>query len=366
MGAPVTLDTAAIAFSGQIQQGKILFELFSEVVFGPPCTADQPIRFGEVLIPDDAVLTVEATKSDGLARAQHRLRAGSSTTRHRPRSRHFRAKVVLTVEPPASSFRMNLIRRQRKSVSNERYLLVLTPACDLIRCAPSKSVLCVEGSGSDYSDFRSQTREKLYGKHTLGLRHLLQKKNAVGETASTLITWHRDRTSMYSVRELATNGFSRIALMNELYAQEVKEEVLRELGRIGTQIDPPPAFALHATLKWKAGDQTHSADTPKDSFYSALLTYSEQRDEKPATSVVLSDEFRLWAGKRVVQDTAPASMNPKLAACLKAMSTQKQFLLKSSDMSCKVNELLVRVVDEPSTKMSANTLFEIELISDKK
>ncbi len=86
---------------------------------------------------------------------------------------------------------------------------------------------------------------------------------------------------MLPVRELRSGSFKRVAQMNELYAQEVKEEVLRELGRVGTQIDPPPMFALHATLRWKIGNNLHwnEASVEEDSFHSALLSYSEQPKE---------------------------------------------------------------------------------------
>ncbi|TPQ45450.1 hypothetical protein C2U71_12390, partial [Burkholderia ubonensis] len=167
-----------IGFTGQIRQGKVLSELFSKVVFGPAVMAEKPIRFGELL-----------------------------------RSREDQSK----------------------------YLLVLTPACDLQRCEPSKAVLCVEGKGETYVGSKALAREKLYGKQDDGrLCHLYTTDGSSG--SSTMINWKRDQIVTRTVKDFGSNEFERVALMNELFAQEVKEEVLRTLGRVGTQIDPPPSI----------------------------------------------------------------------------------------------------------------------------
>lgn len=107
-------------------------------------------------------------------------------------------------------------------------MLVLTPACDLVRCEMSTQVLCVLGVAQEKSDIKAQTLEKLYGKHETKVRHLLKPEGRSPE----LITWQKGQTVMLPVWRLQKE-FQRVAQMNEFYAQEVKEEVLREIGRIG-------------------------------------------------------------------------------------------------------------------------------------
>lgn len=244
------IDATAISFTGQIQQGRVLFDLFSEVVFGPAQDGDAPIRFGELLVQ----------ANDG-----------------------------------------------------NSYLLALTPACDLVRCEVGKKVLCVRGVGEDYNDPKSHAIARLYSK----AQHLLVDAKA---RTSKLVTWDVEAIETISVGDLAGVLYKRVAVMNELYAQEVKEEVLRQLGRVGTPIDPPPAAALRASVRWKVGDQLYAENTPDGEFLSALLTYTEKLEKpKKAAGVVLSEAFKSWLRKKVVGSHGATGIAVKLANCLKEL-----------------------------------------------
>lgn len=292
------IQTDAIGFTGQIHQKRVLFEQFSEVVFGPSVGLDSPIRFGELLC----------------------FKSHSSS-----------------------------------------YLLVLTPACDLQRCEQTKAVLCVQGSGEAYVGSKPFAREKLYGKQDDGrLCHLYTTKG--NAASSTMINWSRDQIVTYTVQELRSDKFSRVALMNELFAQEVKEEVLRAIGRVGTQIDPPPPMALHAKIRWKNADNATylDAQTPRESFISALVTYSEQKEGKLPT-VVLSDEFRLWIRTKVEGSLAESeTLHVKLQNCVSAAVTRKQFQMNK--FAFKQNELLIKVEDpNDTTPVDMKAYLEITL-----
>jgi len=215
----------------------------------------------------------------------------------------------------------------------------------------------VLGTARDFSDVRSQAKEKLYGKHPEGLRHLLRVD---GPHSPVLITWHKDQTLMLPVRELRSGSFKRVAQMNELYAQEVKEEVLRELGRVGTQIDPPPMFALHATLRWKIGNNLHwnEASVEEDSFHSALLSYSEQ--PKESATVILSDEFKKWAETQIAQSLNGQAAPSKLKNCLDALLQSQQFVLRG-DLAVKKNELMVRVASETNGANLNGVILDVAL-----
>lgn len=293
----------SIGFTGQITQGKVLFDLFSQVVFGPANEAGKPIRFGELL---------------------------------------------------------------QSSQEATRYFLVLTPACDLQRCEPDKLVLCIEADAQFYSGHKALTREKLYGKQSNGgLRHLYTTYNSANEPTSTMLSWKNDKIVTYSVEELQGNSFKRIALMNEIFAQEVKEEALRILGRIGTQIDPPPAVALHARLRWKKDNETCIVDTPQDSFISALLTYSEYKEDHKVTrvqTIVLSDEFQIWVKNTVLNEFGDTPIPTKLQNCLNSLEGGKQFRLKN--FAVKEQDLRIAVIEsnELETTDLSGPLMEILLV----
>lgn len=188
----------------------------------------------------------------------------------------------------------------------------------------STQVLCVLGVAQEKSDIKAQTLEKLYGKHETKVRHLLKPEGRSPE----LITWQKGQTVMLPVWRLQKE-FQRVAQMNEFYAQEVKEEVLREIGRIGTQIDPPPSFALQATLRWKIQDNGNwqVERTGKGRFYAALITYSEQ-SRKQSSTVILSDEFKKWAITIISESLNAHPPHIKLSNGMKTLKDSRQFILK--------------------------------------
>ncbi|EGH44201.1 MULTISPECIES: hypothetical protein [Pseudomonas syringae group] len=273
----------------------------------------------------------------------------------------FFSEVVFS--PPASKG----IRFGDVIISDKnKYYLVISPACDLVRCSLEKNVLCVEASVYDYSDPRMQSKEKLFGKHVSGLRHLFKPGSKKPECA-LLFIWQKDSVQTFKYADLCGRTFRRVAFMNEIFAHEVKEEVLRELGRVGTSINPSPPFALHACIRWWHGREACCEVTPSEDFISALLTYSEQKTgekSRSAPTVVLSDRFKDWAS-RMIYGKNGAKIEGKLKACVDFLSLH-QFQL--NDNWCyKNNELLMTVSSaEPLEPLSQKTLLEITLIADFK
>jgi len=178
-------------------------------------------------------------------------------------------------------------------------------------------------------------------------------------TSPELVTWHKGQTVMLTVRELKSAGFVRLAQMNEIYAQEVKEEVLREIGRVGTQINPSPVFLLHGTLKWKVGTTSFQEAPRQGDFYSATVTYLETHKEK-AAAIVISDEFRSWAVAEIKKSLGDATISVKLEKCLKWLCDSKQIILKN-DFTFKKDELVVRVDMDSNKKSTDNAVLELTL-----
>ncbi len=246
-----------------------------------------------------------------------------------------------------------------------RYLLVLTPACDLVRCDVDKNILCVEASVQDYSDPRTQSKEKLFGKHDTGLRHLL--KVGLGESErSLLLTWQKDSIHTFKYAELCGKAFERVGLMNEIFAHEVKEEVLRSLGRVGTSINPAPPFALNAVIRWWFNGSVYVQETPAADFISAVLTYSEQIkgiERKLSPTVVLSDKFKDWVNRQVLEkaQSLNAQIDAKLSRCLNSLN-DPQFSLNGSHCY-KNNDFTLRVdATAPVDELSNRVLLEVSLL----
>ncbi|MDA8246774.1 hypothetical protein [Acidithiobacillus sp.] len=276
------IEADSIGFTGQIEQGLALFNFFSEVVFGLAVSKNSPMRFGE------------------------------------------------------------LVRRK----ATAKHYLILTPACDLQRCGPTKAILCVAAVATAYTGYKELAATKLYGKLDSGVRHLYCTNHDDGHTEYTMLDWELNDVATFAVSDLQSEDFERIALMNELFAQELKEEVLRKLGRVGTQIDPPPPLALRARLQWKKGAEKLQVDTPHDSFISALLTYAEVVEgTKRATcqAVILSDEFRYWALARIHESFAGEDVPLKMKNCLDMIQNKNQFILKNN-FAVAENDLRIKVV----------------------
>jgi CheY-like chemotaxis protein len=251
------IDSKQIGFTGQLRQSTVLFDLFSEVVFGPGLRHGEPVRFGEVLV---------------------------------------------------------------SAADPNHYLLVVTPACDLARCEPNLEVLCVPGKASAFNDVRSHAMRRLYGKAGSTLCHLRVHPNAQGDkNIYSLIEWNTKAALTKPVSQLASDAFVRVQLMNEVFAQEVKEEALRSLGRVGTQINPPPAAPLRATIRWRLAKDQHEKSTPDDAFLAALMTYSEVTGpDKPHTGpmIVLSDDFRRWIRNEIEGAAGGQPLDARLVECL--------------------------------------------------
>lgn len=293
------IEPASIGFSGQIVQGTVLFDLFSEVVFGLPLAKDKGVRFGE---------------------------------------------VFQSLNEP------------------DEYLLVLTPACDLQRCAPDKAVLCAMASSLDYSGPRQISKSKLFGKLGDGkLCHLLTTGSGDdGKPIFSLLTWAAAQITTLTTTQLMAGGYKRVALMNELFAQEVKEDVLRVLGRVGTQIDPPPPQALDAVLSWKTPIGTWKVEpTPENQFASALLTFSA---DKNAAIAVISDEFKLWARRKIIE-SFEGEPPEKLAKCLDILVAEGQYKM-NKNFRCENGALTVRLIDPtPNPPPEPNAWVVVTLLT---
>jgi hypothetical protein len=304
----VALNPKQVGFTGQLRQSRVLFELFSEIVFAPGRATNDQLRFGEVL---------------------------------------------------------------HSQKSPNEYLLLLTPACDFARCEDDLEVLCVRGEAAPFDGPKGHASRRLYGKAGSVLCHLrVHPEPDPGGSKYSLITWDTKSAFTRRISELKGNVYARVQVMNELFAQEVKEDALRSLGRVGTQINPPPAAPLNATARWKVGnDQNlHKVTTPDDAFLAALVLYSERPaigkdDTVKGPLIVLSDAFRTWLKREMESSFNGGAVDPKLLRCISDLE-QEYFQAKPS-FQFKQNDLSIQILqvnEQLENKLAA--LLEITLWID--
>ncbi|HNG02302.1 MAG TPA: hypothetical protein PLQ71_10500 [Nitrospira sp.] len=292
----VALNPTQVGFTGQLRQSRVLFELFSEIVFAPGRNQDNPLHFGEVL--------------------------------------------------------------QSHKKPNE-YLLLITPACDFARCEGDLEVLCVLGEAVPFDDLKSHASRRLYGKAGSVLCHLRVHTEKDTDVAKySLVTWDTKSAFTKPMSVLKGGEYARIQIMNELFAQEVKEEALRSLGRVGTQINPPPAVSLKATARWKVGNgnEPQVVSTPEEEFLAALVMYSERpvlgKDNPVAGPlIVLSDAFRFWLKRQIEMSVEDKAEDPKLLKCISDLDqghfqAKPSFQFKQNDLSIQIRPVNEKLEDK--------------------
>jgi len=282
------IDATSVSFSGQIHHNKWpLFQFFSEIVFGPPLNADSNIRFGELI----------------------------------------------------------------RSTSKNEYYLVLTPACDLARCSLEKNILCAVAAPKDFENYNSLISGRLYGKlSNTEIGHLLFSNIGGSNSRYTMLKWNYEITT-FSLAQLKSAGFERMALMGELFAHEVKEEILSSLGRVGTQIDPSPPIAAKVKLQWKVnGTDIRRELAPQGDFIAALLSYAEdESDDERDRVVIFSDLFKSWAVSKIKESFAHTTIPTKIETYMNNIAEKNEFMLKNN--SFKENDFTIQIVnaDEDSS-----------------
>ena len=305
----VALNPMQVGFTGQLRQSTVLFDLFSEIVFAPGRNSKDPLQFGEVL--------------------------------------------------------------QLQQSPNE-HILLLTPACDFARCDGDIDVLCVRGVAAPFDGPKSHASQRLYGKAGSVLCHLrVQIDTHIPGPKYSLITWDTKSAFTKPMTVLKGDAYARVQVMNELFAQEVKEEVLRSLGRVGTQINPPPAVSLKATARWRVGKEQEPRErtTLEDEFLAALVMYSERPvlgKDKLATGplIVLSDAFRTWLKREIESSFGDEAIDNKLLKCISDLNQEHfqakppSFQFKESDLSIRIQATSDPLPDKPTALLEITLWFE--------
>ncbi|MBD8733208.1 hypothetical protein [Pseudomonas sp. CFBP 13710] len=268
-------DIKLTPFSGLLEPRSLLFKLYSEIAFSHtgPQGQFQKVHFGDVYQAYPKIQERPFKMSSLRKRAASR-RGGVKSWR----DIHLSSDKGLT---NTSSFN-----------DSDQLLLVISPACDLIRCYSDEyQVTCVRGtvvhSAPRLADLFDQ--KYVFGEN----KHVLRIETPMGEKYQ-VINWNpKDIITIPFGLLRNTSIYLRKARMNELFCHELKESALRILGRVGVPVDPSFSIPLAAVFNFKVGNDFFRLAAPPSKFVSAVRLAGNKLNEK---KIVFTEEFNSWFG----------------------------------------------------------------------
>lgn len=200
-------------------------------------------------------------------------------------------------------------------------LLVISPACDLQRCSANYEVLCVRGriikQAPNLADLIGH--HSFFGKdEEQQFNHLLRQGN--GKCVSyALVEWHPKQITTIRDSDLRDGAqYQRRAKLNELFGQEVKEEALRQVSRVGVPVDPSFSSALGAIVRLKLAKKRYHVEEFPDNFVSGIFVSANEQNR---ARITLSEEFIGFLDELVnkLQMHSESPLNVKTLAALTAL-----------------------------------------------
>jgi len=277
-------EGAFIPMDGQLLPRSVLFELFSEIVIAPfAADSEGALAFGEIL--EDL-----ATTGDNLC---------------------------------------NLV-------------LVIAPACDLIRCADLYEVMCVRGTVEAEGASLAKLLDTNYA---FGKGHLVLRRptGPDGQPAYSRIRW--DIKQLCTVPHLRLKDaarFARIARLSEAFTQEVKELSLANIARVGTPVDPSFSVAMHCMVRLKLvigkgqEDLIMEEDLSDRDYLSAIMTNGREADgrgSKVTKTLIFSHQFQEW----LVSEFLVQAIN-NAGACTGKLEEAKSFFADPNNLRVSLND----------------------------
>lgn len=202
---------------------------------------------------------------------------------------------------------------QSEGTTTSIFHVALSPDCTMLRCEADYQVLCVQGEKADrIDDVKRWTAS--FGPS----RHLLEFMED-NQSVFRVIKWDLDRIRTISMADLRdSTKYCRVARLHAVFSHQLKEDVLRELGRVAIPIAPSPVQVYDAQVRLIFGDQD-IAWTPQG-IYAAILTM-QYREREGLQRVLCFSRAFVTELKAKVQAEVPGagvakpSFDKLIAAC---------------------------------------------------
>ena len=212
-----------------------------------------------------------------------------------------------------------LCRKDEKTdIATKEVLLVVTPACDLLRFG-TKQVLVIPGeltalSGKDWSYGTTITKTPIF----ISL-----------DGSRYWIKWDLKgyRTiSLDDLRKLLLDekSYVRIGRLREIYAIDIQQKMLADMGRIGQPANPPATFLVSLSLYLVS---TEAAAVPIQWLDEAVCFVGKNEEGKRVDHLVLKEQTcdSLWD---IIQNCSVDDVHSNARTSLNAMKTDLGFFEK--------------------------------------
>lgn len=252
--------------------------------------------------------------------------------------------------------------------ATEALALVISPACDLLRCSADYDVICVRGQIEkiDARLERLLVKNSLFGKGS----HVIRYRDN-GKSTYAHITWQLKR-GIFTVpaKTLADpSKFKRLARLSELFAQEVKELAFGDASRIGIPVDPVFVVVgkVVVRLNFLRGQNEEPIASGHDlsdrEFISAVITKGrvEGSGKAAETTIVFTQQFCDWLTAELFPSVMTDPVPEKLKTVQRFFAHWKTWhvtLNNRSKTECE-GALLFRYDDAPGPAAGPTNKMEI-------
>jgi hypothetical protein len=285
----------ALPFDGDIHPNSVLLDLYADVTFaGRRASGNNPaVRFGDVFSENVDIASLCEESARPKRNFMSSLRANTTSERGRGRiqrrlGRNSSSEDLRNLQAPISAknaarVQYNLICRKR-----ETFLLAISPACDLQRCAADYQVMLVKGHVSA----RTPNLDDLLATRPFAGEFHVLRETVDGVNSYVLVQWDEKSSIMVRARELGDpSKYVLRGRLNEVLCHETKELVLRHLGRVGVQVDPSFSIGLGGIFRLKvAQDDVRNFQIPETFIAGIRMEGNGNNDHR----YVLSRALAAW------------------------------------------------------------------------
>ena len=230
-----------------------------------------------------------------------------------------RLKLSFDGEKPKIQFGDVLrIKNEETGDLTNNVLLVTTPACDLVRCETKFAIMVLPGVLSPLSPANwlyeaTMTKTPIYISSD-GSRHGINW-NLKGRYTIPLSTL----SDLLHKEE----GYVRLGRLREMYAIEIQQKLLVDMGRIGQPANPPATFPVSISL-YVVSPEGVVRSVVVNGLDKAVCFVGRDEASKRVDHLVLG-ETACDALKGMIQDCSPDDVHSAAQESLKAMKTDLEF-----------------------------------------
>lgn len=344
-------------FHGMLSPNQVLFSWFSEITFSTSSLIGDKVNFGAVYREETPLGSTIDRETDNQSK-EMRLKGGGICANIRRFSKSVRGaiggnKELEEVVVPTDAFKISVENGLAPPVveqTGSALILIIAPACDLQRMKCNYEVLCVRGAITKQTpklvDLIGQ--RAFLGKDTASgvHKHLLKCMDG-GEETYFLVEWFPNKITTIPASYFGNGSYSRLASLNELFCQEIKEEALRQVGRVGVPVDPAFRVGLGATIVYRLGknNPVHIEIRESEIVSGLYISGNQNNTEK----IILSEEFITKFSEEVHKiDSSFEDVRSKLSIACNELAEKGGEGFKLSKGKCKIakNKFAIHYTNE--------------------